>query len=117
MNTPPTRRLVQAVVLFSCLFGVEGLVSTSSGWAQTDAAAQETLPAARFVPPALVYASVFQHYHGYREEKVASWREANDTVRRIGGWRSYLEEAAPSAQPAIAPPENDGRHPGHGGRP
>ena len=28
------------------------------------------------------------------------WREANDTVARIGGWRAYAREAQP---PALAP--------------
>ena len=32
-----------------------------------------------------------------------AWRDANDTVERIGGWRAYAREAAASA-PAAAPP-------------
>lgn len=43
------------------------------------------------------------------EETRVSWREANDTVTRIGGWRVYLREAqlpeapAGSTTPAAAP--------------
>lgn len=35
-----------------------------------------------------------------------SWREANDTVGRLGGWRAYARElqgAAPAASSASAP--------------
>lgn len=31
------------------------------------------------------------------------WREANDEVARIGGWRSYLRESEAPATPASAP--------------
>ena len=41
----------------------------------------------------LQYNSVFNRYHGYDEIQPGSWREANDTVGRIGGWRFYAQEA------------------------
>ncbi len=43
------------------------------------------------------YASAFDGYRGYQEQPVLSWREANDTVRSVGGWRAYAREAAGSA--------------------
>jgi hypothetical protein len=36
---------------------------------------------------------------------VGSWREANDTVNRIGGWRAYAREAK---QPQSPPPATTG---------
>lgn len=33
----------------------------------------------------------------------SAWRDANDTVERIGGWRAYAREAAASAAAASAP--------------
>jgi hypothetical protein len=33
---------------------------------------------------------------------VGSWREANDTVNRIGGWRAYAREAKPPESPPPA---------------
>ena len=43
----------------------------------------------------------------YRKATAASaptaWRDANDTVERIGGWRAYAREAAASAPAASAP--------------
>jgi hypothetical protein len=78
------------------------------------------------VVPAAIYASPLARYRPAGDVKVGSWREANDTVTRIGGWRVYAREAqqpdaAPAAKPgapaASAPPA--GMSPsipaGHGG--
>ena len=72
----------------------------------------------------LRYESVFARYQSYRDEKTGSWREANETVDRIGGWRAYAKEAqqpdsvapiAPTrAQPQTTKPNP---HAGHGGKP
>jgi hypothetical protein len=43
---------------------------------------------------------------GYRPSGAASavpWRQANDTVTRIGGWRAYAREAPAPDAPASAP--------------
>ena len=57
--------------------------------------------------PALRYESSFSQYRKLGDEKPVSWRDANDTVTRIGGWRVYAREAqqpdpAPAAKPADA---------------
>ena len=59
--------------------------------------------------PALAYASPFSQYRRPGDEKLISWRDANDTVARIGGWRAYAREAqqpepAPAAKPPAATP-------------
>lgn len=41
---------------------------------------------------ALSSASALQHYQGFVDEPVGSWVEANATVGRVGGWRSYAQE-------------------------
>jgi len=44
-------------------------------------------------------------YRRLDEAAATPWREANDQVLRIGGWRAYAREAAQPAQPAPpAPP-------------
>ena len=53
--------------------------------------------------PALRYVSSFSKYRLLGDEKPASWRDANDTVTRIGGWRAYAREAQ---QPDLAPAAN-----------
>lgn len=76
------------------------------------AQAQSAAPAARPDPldpkasvPTLIYESPFSPYRRLGDEKPVSWREANDTVARIGGWRVYAREAQqPDAAPAAKPP-------------
>ena len=75
--------------------------------------------------PAVIYESSFSQYRRLGDEKPVSWREANDTVARIGGWRVYAREAqqpdpAPGSKPAeptpVAPTGKDTPMPaGHGG--
>lgn len=50
--------------------------------------------------PSLTYESSFKLYRRLGDEQPVSWREANDTVNRIGGWRVYAREAQ---QPEPAP--------------
>lgn len=54
--------------------------------------------------PALRYESAIASYRRPGDEKPVTWREANDTVTRIGGWRTYLREAQQADVPASAPP-------------
>ena len=39
------------------------------------------------------YQSAFSDYVPYSEQSIESWRQANDTVGEIGGWRTYAKEA------------------------
>lgn len=71
--------------------------------------------------PDAVYRSALSAYRPYAEQSIGSWREANETVNRIGGWRAYAREAQqpqPSASPASAPKQADtATPPGNGGHP
>lgn len=78
-------------------------LATLSALAALNAWAQPVPPPAQ---PALPYRSAFEGYRPFAEEKVASWKEANDTVGRIGGWRAYARQAQ---EPKAAAP-----HAGHG---
>lgn len=63
--------------------------------------AQQPAPAARTLgaeaSPAqdgdLSYRSALDGYQKYTDEQVGSWRDANDNVGRIGGFRAYAREA------------------------
>lgn len=60
----------------------------------------------------LRYESIFDTYRPYLDAPLKSWRETNDDVGKIGGWRSYAkqmaaDEASPD-QPAASDP-----HAGH----
>jgi len=54
--------------------------------------------------------SALENYRPFTEEKILSWKQANETVRAIGGWKAYAKEAAESRQsqdqqtPAAPPP-------------
>lgn len=75
-------------------------------WAPTAHAAE---------PPASAQAmpAPFNHYQGWRDEPLQDWREANERVGEIGGWRTYLRE---SQQGEDGADQNSGGrhgHPGH----
>lgn len=55
--------------------------------------------------PAFVYPSAFadERRHG-DTTALRSWKEANDTVGRIGGWRAYAREAQQASRPAPVAP-------------
>ena len=59
--------------------------------------------------PAAVYVSPLSTYRRLGEDKRVPWTQANETVNRIGGWRSYAREAqqpdtmAPGPVPQVGP--------------
>ena len=70
----------------------------------------DPLDARASVPPA-THVSAFQRYRAHRDVPVVSWKDANDTVTRIGGWRVYAREAtAPESAPPPPQPRPGGGH-------
>ncbi|MEP6791736.1 MAG: hypothetical protein ABI907_10215 [Ramlibacter sp.] len=57
------------------------------------------------------FQSALKDYQPFSEEKVAPWKESNDKVREVGGWRAYAREA--QGKPEAAAPVVD-PHAGHG---
>jgi hypothetical protein len=57
-----------------------------------------------------------ENYKPFADETLIPWKEANDTVGRIGGWREYAREARPPASPSSAPAAQprSGSGSGHG---
>jgi hypothetical protein len=49
------------------------------------------------VVPKAAYESSLRPVRRPADAKPPSWREANDTVTRIGGWRAYARESLPGA--------------------
>ncbi|MBT9455407.1 MAG: hypothetical protein IV092_10555 [Burkholderiaceae bacterium] len=118
--------------------GVALLMASATLWPAPSALAQtaatsataSSAPASRSVRPdpldpgakvpALSYRSVFEGYRPNVEVEVGAWKEANDTVHRIGGWRAYAKEAsqadappAPAATPASGPAAKPAGHAHH----
>lgn len=54
--------------------------------------------------PALRYDSVTAQYRRLSDEKTVPWRNANDAVARLGGWRAYAREAQQADAPTPAVP-------------
>ncbi|MDO9092727.1 MAG: hypothetical protein Q7U99_08860 [Rubrivivax sp.] len=59
--------------------------------------------------PAVRYESAFAQFRRSGDDKPVAWREANDAVARIGGWRVYTRQAqqpdpAAAEKPAVPAP-------------
>jgi hypothetical protein len=96
------------------------LLSASFAHAQPAPGAVSTAPASSAsaaVP--LQYFSIFDRYQPFKDQPLLPWREANDAVEKIGGWRFYAKEAQqtiPAGKPDEQPAGPD-PHSGHGGKP
>lgn len=84
--------------VLACWAGLS--ISTTAAFA----AASDPLDA-RAAVPAPVHRSAFETYRRHDDATPVPWRQANDTVLRIGGWRAYAREAAaPAPAPSAAVP-------------
>jgi hypothetical protein len=54
--------------------------------------------------PSLTYRSTFDAYRAQRDVTLLPWREANDRVGAIGGWRFYAREAQQPNAPSTGQP-------------
>ena len=68
------------------------------------------------LPTKLQYSSAIGAYQAYADQQVQSWREANDRVGQIGGWRAYAKEIKTGKPASVkdAAPSSD-PHAGHHG--
>jgi len=101
MRFRSSRAGLTGLLLVACCAGQAGAQSPPAPAAAASAAA----PAAD--------RSVFDGYRAYDEPRAIPWRDANDTVGRIGGWRAYAREAQgqpPAPAPTGAPPAPHGGH-------
>jgi hypothetical protein len=53
-------------------------------------------------PAPVPYRSALEGYQPFADTKAVPWKEANDTVGRIGGWRAYAKETASAPKPAAS---------------
>ena len=68
--------------------------------------------AAEAEPAAKAAATPFETYQGWRDEPLQDWREVNDRVGEIGGWRTYLRESQQDGDGADSGETHHGNH-GH----
>lgn len=95
-----SRWLVPAVICAAAVAAQAQSASPANAARAAPAARPDPLDAKASVP-ALAYESSFTRYRRSSDDKAVSWRDANDAVARIGGWRAYAREAQ---EPASAPP-------------
>ncbi|MFZ2739329.1 MAG: hypothetical protein WBI20_10290 [Burkholderiaceae bacterium] len=74
--------------------------------------------------PRLKYNSVLSQYQGFNDQALSPWRQTNEVVEKIGGWRAYAKEASQAEasdkaliEPITQPAGKDERHHSHGGKP
>ena len=68
------------------------------------AAAVWMISSAAIAQTTVSYTSPIADYQPFVDEKVTSWKAANDKVGLIGGWRAYAKEAQqPDNTPTQAP--------------
>ena len=61
-------------------------------------------PAGSPAPGQATYRSAFEGYQPFDEGKLLPWKEANDSVGKIGGWRAYAREAQQDKPPGASAP-------------
>ena len=69
--------------------------------------------AAEIAPPEQAASAPFKHYQGWRNEPLQDWRQANERVAEIGGWRTYLRESQPAGDGADQGRQGHHGHHGH----
>jgi hypothetical protein len=77
-------------------------LAAAAGLAALTVSAQTAALAPAPAPGPVPYRSALEGYQPFAETKAVPWKEANDTVGRIGGWRAYAKEAAPAPKPAAS---------------
>ena len=90
------------------------IVISVASWSGVTTAFSTADPAnAAALASSIQYQSPFRDYRALGEDKLTSWRAANEEVGKIGGWRVYSREAikanesVPAENPALAPTTSD----------
>lgn len=104
VSNPPAWPALLALVLLP--------LGASVARAQAPASPPAAAPAATTSAAPAAFRSALEDYRPYTEEKTVNWKEANDSVGRIGGWRAYAKEAAQPEPPAPAAPARSAPHDG-----
>lgn len=93
--------------LFIVLWTLSIAAAAPLAWAQPASSSAKSDPqdAKASVPPVL-YQSSLSNYRAFADERLMSWKEANDNVGRIGGWRAYAKEAQEPAGESMPPRAN-----------
>jgi hypothetical protein len=103
----------QSNLLKATIFGSLAFLSVSAIAQEAQPSKPETTNIS--LPTKLQYKSAISGYQVYADQEVLPWREANDRVGRIGGWRAYAKEIATSQSDSEATKSQDPHAARHGG--
>jgi hypothetical protein len=77
--------------------GIPAIALLAASFAQAQGTASRTERADPLDPqarvPVVIYQSPLAKYRRLGDDTSVSWKAANETVNRIGGWRAYAREA------------------------
>jgi len=98
---------------------ISAMISGALAFLSVDVSAQAVTPSQpptpeSRLPTKLQYKSAIGSYQAYVDQEVLSWREANDRVGRIGGWRAYAKEISTGQPTSEEPTSPDAHAPHHG---
>jgi hypothetical protein len=92
MFKPDFRAVMALAAALMASAAVASQPSTSSSSPSSGPSSSRDPLDAKAAVPLLVHRSSLSSYRSAHDVRVGSWREANDTVTRIGGWRVYTRE-------------------------
>ncbi|MBC7942591.1 MAG: hypothetical protein H7Z19_23040 [Chitinophagaceae bacterium] len=97
--TPTRRRRPYALpsLLFTLLLATQALAQSPNPTRPDPLDPKAQVPSVR-------YESAFMQFRRIGDDKPVAWREANDAVARIGGWRTYAREAQQPDPAAVEKP-------------
>jgi hypothetical protein len=89
------------LLLHASAWALLSLVTLPAGAQAVRSGRPDPLDAAADVPRT-PHESAFKAYRRLGDTQPTPWKQANETVERIGGWRAYAREADPARAPADA---------------
>ncbi len=87
--------------ILSAALAAFNAMAVTAAMAQAPATAPRPDPAdAKAAVPATLYASPFAAYRPLGDVSTGKWKDTNDTVGKIGGWKVYSREGQQAGEPA-----------------
>ena len=104
-------------VLMALAIGLAQSQPIESGSATLPPARSSTPSSSELLPTRAIYQSAFEGYRPFAEQSLTPWRESNDVVAGVGGWKAYAREGQDGAQAAPAAAAAASAVPGTAARP
>jgi len=102
----PMRVCTTAIGLFAPICLLAQIAPDSAKLPASAGYSQGIAPGGVANPPAFGASAPddFANYQAYADAPVLPWRESNDRVRQVGGWKAYARQAQSDDVPGAASP-------------